>query len=109
MLHGNIAVNYHIIGEWVAQNAGPRMDAGIYRCHVWYTDLQGYRHERRFFLRHNYDDGALVLGASVMLEFNKCKDWTEHSEATEWLNFCEMHALDPVASLGYHITLKKTP
>lgn len=107
-LHGEIKVNNHTIGEWVAQNAGPKMDSGIYRCWVVYTNQRGYTTERRFFIRHNYGDGALVLGAKVMLEFSKRQGQTTHSESVEWYDFCEAHNFDPVAMLGHHITLKET-
>lgn len=106
-LHGDIRINGHIIGAWSAQNAGPRIDSGIYRCHVVYTDIRGEHHERRFFVKHNYGDGALVLGAKVMLEFDKRKGWVVHSEEVEWYDFCDAHRLDPVADLGRHIKFKE--
>lgn len=108
MLHGEIKVNHHVIGEWVAQNAGIRMDSGIYRCWVVYTDMQGYTYERRFFINHNYGDGALALGAKVMLEYDRRQGEPEHSEAVEWATFCELYGFDMFADLGKHITLKET-
>lgn len=106
-LHGDIKVNHHVIGTWSAQNAGPTMDAGIYRCHVIYTDIRGYTKERRFFIKHNYGDGALVLGAKVMLEYDKRRDWPVQTEEHAWLDFCDMHNYHPDVALGSHIKLKE--
>ena len=107
-LHGEIMVNAHVIGEWSAQNAGPNITDGIYRCHVTYTDMRGYLHERRFFMFHNYDDGALVLSAQLMLEFNRRKGDTVHSEVVEWATFCELYGYDMFSDLGKHIKLRET-
>ena len=106
-LHGDIGVNHHIIGTWSAQNAGVRMDSGIYRCHVVYTDRGGWEHERRFFLMHNYDDGALVLAAKVLLEYEKQKGWPASTEESAWYDFCAAHNLSPEEALGSHIYLLK--
>lgn len=107
-LHGDIKINNHVIGEWVAQNAGIHMDTGIYRCWVVYTDQRGYTNERRFFTQHNYDDGALVLGAKVMLEFSRRQGEPVHSETVEWATFAELYGYDMFTDLGGHITLKET-
>lgn len=83
------------------------MDSGIYRCWANYTDLAGYRWERCFFLMHDYGDGALVLGAKVMLEFDKQRDWPVVSEYSAWLDFCAEHNLNPYEALGSHVKLKE--
>lgn len=65
-LHGEIAVNGTRLGSWqaVAQRDADLDTAGqvfTYQCDVHYKD-----ETLSFTIRHAFDDGALVLAATVL-------------------------------------------
>lgn len=70
MLHGEIKVNHHVIGEWKAVRTGRETRTGFneYDCTFKYTDTRGYRFEAQFLLEHRYGDGAACLAVAVQKE-----------------------------------------
>lgn len=105
-LHGEIKVNHNIIGEWSAQRAGIAGNDYIYRCRINYTTERGYTHERTFWVRHNYNAGALALAGMVMIQSQYVIQEPACDEAVSWHDFCAENNLNPYEALGQHITLK---
>lgn len=92
-LHGEIKINYNEIAKWEAVRAGTmgKDSVYIYRCTVNYTDMRGYSHRRRFFVAHNFFDGAVALAGKVMVEFTQQLRYPEVSDSTAALNFFDAH------------------
>lgn len=100
-LHGDLMVNYNKIGRWEAVRKGSTGVNGefIYRCLVNFTDMKGYENSRRFYVRHMFADGALVLAGKVMLESAVQMRLPEVSDSTAWINFSEAHNINHYALL----------
>lgn len=90
-LHGEIKVNGNEIGKWEAVRVGKADDDFIYRCRVEYTNTSGYGYLRVFFVRHNYNDGALLLTSRVTERAAFEMGQRQMSETVAWDNFCDAH------------------
>lgn len=70
MLHGEIKVNDHVIGEWQAVRMSHDLrDANDYECRMTYRNMAGYPMEAAWILReHDFKMGAAALAGRVILE-----------------------------------------
>lgn len=95
MLHGEIKVNHHIIGEWRAVNKGRVEDITIYQCNIKYEKMTGHKVDRDFFVMHRYGDGALALTSAVCREASIVVEKKYHSSniGVLWRDFCENYGL----------------
>lgn len=68
MLHGEIKVNDHVIGEWKAvRQSHDLRDTNNYECTMTYTNQAGYPMEAAWIIfDHHYNMGAAGLAARVL-------------------------------------------
>jgi hypothetical protein len=99
MLHGEIKINHHVVGEWQVVNKGKPVwhnggdpDLVIYEGRANYNDL-GRESERFFYVLHDPANGAWWLAIEALRQATVEFGGYPKTKQNVWMDFCDNYGI----------------